>query len=129
MAGEPNVFNSHENKWLRLIFNETLLLLNRDGEVWVNLGSETSNWILRIQFSNEGFMAANTLTHDTQGKEIIIKLNRWFSETGIENTEPLYFQSADKSVEIYVKIKTVASMYQKTRTLTITVWKATKENK
>ncbi|MBL0102597.1 MAG: hypothetical protein IPP51_01765 [Bacteroidetes bacterium] len=123
MAKETELFNRFQDKWCKLVFNETMILLSKDDQVFFTLPEELYSWSFRIIFSTGGIPVPSDIFTEFKEKETVLTLNNWFSETGVYNLDPLRFSSKDTNQTLFIKLRTIANHYQDHRTLTISIWK------
>lgn len=128
MATAASVLNWYNGNWYRLVFNETMLLLSRDQEIYIRLGSDLNNWNLRVIFDSASSpsifnVAPAQVKTEVKEGEIEIRLTNWYSETGTQNTEPLILESIDKKLTALTVIRSVANKHQDQRAIAISIWR------
>lgn len=124
MASEILLFNKYQDDWYQILFNETMVLLSKNDEVFFQLPDSSYKWRFRIRFtsSNLGGIAGDIETEFNE-KETVLKLPSWYSDSGVYNLKPLSISSKDGKFNILIKIKTISNFHQDHRTLTISIWK------
>ncbi len=107
---------------LKLIFNETILLPKIDSTLSIRLPDEANKWLLTIYFKQNDNEEALNARDEYQGDSIFLYLNKWYSDTWIENTSPYHFFSKNNQINVYVKIRSSAMRQSLGRAVMISVW-------
>lgn len=106
-----------------LIFNDTILLVDREDSLIFKILDSTDNlsFNLNIHFSDDGKELSTTGKTSDDGKEIDITLHKWQSITGSELTKPIEFEVNDKRV--WIKFRTTADIKNDFRSFHLTIWR------
>jgi hypothetical protein len=124
MAEKLTPYCIYKNQWYKTVFNESILLLERDGDFFLELPSDLYNWKIRIKFStNNNLSQAMPIQMEYPNGEIHIKLTNWFGDVGVQTSEPLQVKSKDEKLKLLIVIKTIANRTHNYRTLMLTIWK------
>lgn len=108
---------------LELIAEHSILLLDNDDIIEVALPVKAGSWIVKCMFTDDdNFKEQSVTTEIENDRNIILKLNKWYSSTWVENSTPYKFTSKGKTFEIYVKIRTTAIPGQNSRSVIINIW-------
>lgn len=82
-------------------------------------------WNFKIILSDDTTqLAFSTNTEITNNNEINITLYSWYSDSWIENVEPIEIASKNSSVKLAVKIRVAMNQYQpELKHIIVSVWK------
>jgi hypothetical protein len=123
MSLQATLINYHNGIWYELVFNETMAMLNKDGNVFISFPPELNNWKIRLVFQDNAYNSLANIQTEFDANEIVLKLTNWYSDTGIQNQEPLLLQSRDGKLSLLAVIKAIGNRFQNQRGLTISIWK------
>jgi hypothetical protein len=108
----------------KVIFNQNILSLNRNDVIRITLPKEANSWSIKISFTDEESEKQFNASWVTLTDGVEITLNKWYSETWVENIIPYSLDSKDGKTKLKIKIRTTASPNKDFRSLIVTVWKA-----
>lgn len=125
---QGRAYNLYNNAWYELFYERNLVLLSRDGMAFLELPKSLNSWRIRIVFDSGHSMAPMPIRMQLDGDVIQLILTNWYSDSGVQNTEPLVLNSKDNSVQLLVMIRTTANRTQNYRNITVNIWKRMPEN-
>lgn len=108
-----------------LIYNESLLLLNKEDIVGLTLdtGVAKVKWILFFRFVSNASKKALSIDVNTNDRSVTdIYFNNWYADDWVENKEPIVIESKDKTKRIFIKIRSTANRNTTFRSVIITIW-------
>lgn len=122
----------YKGAWYELIFNETILLLEKNSEIDIKFSKKISDWTIKFKF-NDTSTATNWLSGlppeknyklNIENNNITFILNNWYSDQGTENQVAEPINSTDKTIKLLVKFRSAANNSQDIRTLIVSIWQA-----
>ena len=107
-----------------LIITESVLLLPQSNSFSFSAKvAPLVTWNFKIEIINN--TTKTPLTHEIiiNNNNITIQLNRWYSETWVENSNPFYIVSKDEVIELDVKVRLYMNAHQHNKHLIVSIWK------
>jgi hypothetical protein len=128
---KSDLFISHLGQVYQLVFSDQVLLLSANDAIAFDAQvAEKTKWTFTIVFAHDDSkkpLAINSKV--ATDKTIEIHLNKWYSNTWVETSNPLVFKSEAEGIEILVKIRTICNAGDlKHRLVFINVWKKYSSN-
>jgi hypothetical protein len=130
--------NNENSEQYELVFNESLLLLNKDDEIAIRFGIPRLHDIknrdkrvplnLKIKFTDDAAIGVGNVSPEYGGNDIRITLNKWYADTWITNADPIEFAYKEGDVyreDLKLQIRTSASPLKRHRSITISLWQKT----
>ena len=114
--------NPKEGK-LELVFTKSLILMGRDDTVTISFNENQPPLTLRITFIETEDIPVMATRWKVENNNAFLELNKWYTDTWVENDQPIYFTTVDKSITFFVKIRSTANVNQDIRHLSINLWK------
>ncbi|HMB99873.1 MAG TPA: hypothetical protein VKN14_02425 [Flavobacteriaceae bacterium] len=107
----------------QVLYNEVILMIDKYDTLTFHAINEEFNFEMKFNFefsdSGDEFKANGNFSQ--KDKELTLKLEKWYSQTRVENTEPLEFD-LDTGLKIWVKYGTSAIEKRDFRMFHLTVW-------
>lgn len=120
------VYSTYNNEKFQLIFNQSIVLLEKNSPLEFFLPKEHYGWKFEFFFVKEipqGQSAFSTTT-DFIGKTIRKTFYGWEGDDWIEFTTPQLIQPKDiNTVKLYLKVRSLAPFSRDFRTVEISIWK------
>ena len=99
------------------------MLLDKNDQIKILLGEKYNGWKIKLVFQDDSKVEGPAIKNDYEGKNITLFLKNWFHELWIENTEPLSLKSKDGKTELFMRLRSTASVNQKNRLIIVSIWK------
>jgi hypothetical protein len=123
MIGGGRVFSWIKDDPYELVFNETLILLDKNSSVRIRFPKEINHWSIAFVFKDDLTKGKVSYTTILKDKELLFTLNRWYSDKWVENSIPDLMKNEEAKIHLFIKFRSEANEQQNFRSLTVTVWK------
>lgn len=127
MSSTRDIVYKIEDASYQIVLNENFILLSKYGKINIPFHFDNSKWNLVLDLISDDLLPVNNGKISYLKNEIVYTLNKWESDTWIENSKPINFSSRNSKGEVtnefYLKLKTIAPINENFRQIFITVWK------
>ena len=127
MIKNATVYSSYDGKIVTLIFNECIVMPDKNSHLEIVLPSDLNKWRFILKFDND--ITKQLLSTTTRiDKGIVYKtFHHWEGDGKIELTAPELFESKDKRFQVYLKISTIATKQNNFRTVNVSLWQVNRQ--
>lgn len=120
------IITSNKDEY-ELLFSEQFNLVYKNDTIILKLIDDLESVNLRIVFIDDENIDRLKGTSKRVNNEIVYTVNKWYSDTYVENIEPMMiYSNIQTGIEWFLKLKTVATVNGKHRQVFVTIWKKIK---
>lgn len=114
------IISTKNKEFRRLIFNEDIILLNKDDSISFKIDDKALKTNLIVLFVNEGEKFKADINVNGEKNIVTLKLYQW-DDRELENTAPVIF-TTKAGGQVFIKYKTNSSTEHNFRSFQISLW-------
>jgi hypothetical protein len=115
--------HSKDNKESLLIYQNSILTLDKDDSFTFIIENEYLNYKIRFNFSDEGKKFSTTFWEDPEKGYLLYQLNNWDSSTYVEMSNPVEIKVLNNDSKFWMKFRNYSIENKNNRKFEINIWK------